>query len=91
MIWKRETKPEGHRRPVTCADLEQKLTEAVRTSHAEFEAFVGVVVERVTAASPGSANWAIRGVKFGRANRDRSSAVLSRCVEGAQQEFEVTD
>ena len=91
MIWKRDTKPEEHRKPVTRAVLEQRLTEAVRTSHAEFEAFVGVVVERVAAASPGSTNWAIRGVKYGRADRDRSSAVLSQCVEEAQREFEVTD
>jgi hypothetical protein len=49
------------------------------------------MVERVAAASPGSADWAIRGVKYGRANRDRSSAVLSHCVEEAQQEFEVMD
>jgi hypothetical protein len=71
--------------------LEQQLTEAVRTSHAEFEGFVGLIIERVAAAPPGSVNWAVRGVKYGRANRDRSSAVLSHCVEEAQQEFEVMD
>jgi hypothetical protein len=91
MIWKRETKPEVKRKPVTRADLEQRLTEAVKTSHAEFEGFVGVIVERVTVASSGGANWAIKGVKYGRANRDRSSTVLAHCVEEAQQEFEVSD
>ncbi len=91
MIWKRDAKPEEHRKLVTRAVLEQRLTEAVRTSHAEFEGFVGLIVERVAAASPGSANWAVRGVKYGRVNRDRSGAVLAHCVDEAQQEFEVTD
>ena len=91
MIWKKDNKPEQRRKPVTRADLERRLTEAVRTSHAEFEGFVGVIVERISATSPGRSNWAIRGVKYGRANRDRSDAVLSHCVEEAEQELEITD
>lgn len=90
MIWKKD-KPEQHRKPVTRAELERRLTEAVKTSHAEFEAFVGVIVERISATSPGRSNWAIQGVKYGRANRDRSDAVLSHCVQEAEQEFEITD
>jgi hypothetical protein len=36
MIWEKDTKPEEHRKPVTRAVLEQQLTEAGRTGHAEF-------------------------------------------------------
>jgi CspA family cold shock protein len=79
------------RKPIARAVLEAQLTEAVKTSHAEFEAFVGVIVERVDPVPPGGANWAVRGVKFGGANRDRSSSVLSHCVEEAQREFELSD
>jgi hypothetical protein len=91
MIWKNETKPEAQRKPIARADLEQTLTEAVRTSHPEFETFVGVIVEPKAPESSGGANWTIKGVKYGPANRDRSAAVLSHCVEEAQQEFELSD
>jgi hypothetical protein len=91
MIWEKDTKPDEHRKPVTRAVLEQQPTEAVRTGHAEFEGFVGLMVERVAAASPGSSTGPSGVSKYRRANRDRSSAVLSHCVEEAQQEFEVMD
>jgi hypothetical protein len=91
MIRKSQTKPETQRKQVARADLEQTLTEAVRTSHPEFETFVGVIVEWTTPTSRGSANWAIRGVRYGKTNRDRSGAVLAHCVEEAQQAFELSD
>jgi hypothetical protein len=79
------------RKPVTRADIEQSLAEAVRTSHPEFETFAGVIVERIVPARPGDANWAVRGVRYGKADRHRSSAVLSHCVEEAQLEFEISE
>jgi hypothetical protein len=79
------------RKSVTRTDLEQSLAEAVRTSHPEFETFVGVIVERIVPAGPGATNWAVRGVKFGKADRHRSGRVLSCCVEEAQLEFEISD
>jgi hypothetical protein len=86
-------KIENHpmRIPVTRIELEQSLAETVRTSHSEFETFVGVIVERIVPAGPGETNWAIRGVKYGKADRHRSSTVLSYCVEEAQVEFEISD
>jgi cold shock CspA family protein len=92
MKWKSKSNAkEEQRKPIARAVLEEQLTEAVRTSHAEFEAFAGVIVERVDPVPQGSANWAIRGIKFGGANRDRSSSVLSHCVEEAQREFELSE
>ena len=67
------------------------MTEAVRTSHPEFETFAGVIVERIVPAGPRDTNWAVRGVKYGKADRQRSGAVLSYCVEEAQVEFEISD
>lgn len=79
------------RKSVTRADLEQSLAEAVRTSHPEFESFAGVIVEGIVPTVPGDTNWAVRGVKYGKADRHRSSTVLSYCVEEAQLEFEISD
>lgn len=91
MIWKSETKSEPKRKAIALAELEQNLTEAVRTSHPEFETFVGVIIERISVASRGAVNWTVKGVRYGKANRERSGAVLSHCVEEAQREFELSD
>jgi hypothetical protein len=79
------------RKPVTRADIEQSLAEAVRTSHPEFETFAGVIVERIVPDGLGHTNWALKGVRYGKADRHRSGTVLSYCVEQAQLEFEISD
>jgi hypothetical protein len=86
-------KSEDHpvRKPMAREALEQALTDAVRASHSEFESFAGVIIERVAPGQPGGANWAIKGVKYGKADRHRSSVVLSHCAEEAQLEFELAD
>lgn len=79
------------RKPMTREALEQSLTEAVRASHSEFESFAGVIVERIVPGEPGGANWAVKGVKYGKADRHRSGVVLSHCAEEAQLGFELSD
>jgi hypothetical protein len=79
------------RKPVTREALEQSLTDAVRASHPEFETFAGVIVERIVPERPGEPNWAVKGVRYGKADRHRSSIVLLHCSEEAQIEFEVSD
>jgi hypothetical protein len=91
LILRKKNEDQPTRKPVTRAALEQSLTEAVRSSHPEFEAFAGVIVERVVPAAPGYANWAVKGVRYGKADRHRSGTVLSYCVEEALLEFEVSD
>jgi cold shock CspA family protein len=81
----------GHRTSITRAALELVITEAVRESDLECKSLIGVIVERVARISPGGANWAIKGVKYGEAERDRCSAVISNCVAELQREFEVSD
>ena len=36
-------------------------------------------------------NWAVRGVRFGKADRDKSGKVLATVVEQMQREFSLTD
>ena len=76
---------------VTRSALEVALAEAVRTSDPECNALVGIVVERVAPASPGGANWIVKGVKYGKVDRARCGVIISRCVEEGQREFEVSD
>jgi hypothetical protein len=79
------------RKPMTREALEQSLTEAVRAGHPEFETFAGVIVERIVPERSGEANWAVKGVRYGKADRYRSAAVLSHCAEEAQLQFELSE
>jgi hypothetical protein len=89
-LWK---KSDDHpvRKPMTREALEQSLTEAVRASHSEFESFAGVVIERVVPEQSGGANWAVKGIKYGKADRYRCGVVVSHCAEEAQLGFELSD
>jgi hypothetical protein len=79
------------RTSITRAALELAIAEAVRGSSPECRDLIGVIVERVVPGSPGSANWVVKGVKYGKAQRDRCRAAISACVEDRQREFEVSD
>ena len=81
----------GKRTVITRAALELAIAEAVRSSNPECTALVGVIVERVAPKSPGGANWAVKGVKYGKAERDRCSASLFKCVEEGLRDFEISD
>jgi hypothetical protein len=85
-----EQKPKG-RTLITRAALELAIAEAVRNSSPECSAFIGVIVERVIPASPGGVNWTVKGIKFGKTERDRCSASVSSYVEERQRDFEVSD
>ena len=87
--WKGEKPPP--RRQVTREELEQSLTEAVRACHPEFETFAGVIVERIVPSPSGGPNWAVKGIKFGAADRHRSGIILSYCVDEAQHQFELAE
>ena len=56
---------------VSSTILQLEITKAVRTFDASCELFMGVFVERAKAKSRSDANWAIKGIKFGKANRDK--------------------
>ncbi len=73
------------------AALEAALVESVRASDPPCEALIEIIVERVVPASLDGANWAVKGVRFGKADRERCSAALCKCVEEAQREFEILD
>jgi hypothetical protein len=80
-----------NRTSITRAALELAIAEAVRESDPGCKALVGVIVERVAPVSSGGANWAIKGVKYGKAERDRCGTAISNCVAEVQREFEVSD
>lgn len=91
LVFRRKGENRSTRKSVGRKEIEQLLTDAVRASHPEFEDFAGVIVERVVPPTPGGANWAIKGIRFGRADRYRSGVILSYCVDEAQMKLELND
>jgi hypothetical protein len=91
MIQKKPEQPTKTRTWITRAALEESLVESVRASEPQCEGLIGIIVERIVPASPDRANWAVKGVKYGKAERERCSAAISKCVEYSQREFEVLD
>jgi CspA family cold shock protein len=81
----------GKRTPITRSALELAIAETVRANDSQCEGLVGIIIERVEPKSPDGANWTVKGVKYGKANRERCLAVLSGCVNDRQVEFEISD
>lgn len=86
-----EGRSAGDRKPISRTELEKILAEAVRTSHPDCKRLVGVIVEKVSPASPGGAGWAVKGVKYGNADRSQCAAALSIHLNQLQQEFQIKD
>jgi hypothetical protein len=83
-------RPADHRRSISPASMEAVITGAVRKAGPCCEAFVGVFVERTAPESPSEPNWTIKGVKFGRAERESAGEVLTAIVEHLQREFDLS-
>jgi len=79
------------RKPIIRAALEQSLADAVRAVAPECQAFIGVIIERVVPETSGGANWAVKGVRYGRADRDRCEAALGMCLHEKQLEYTLSD
>jgi hypothetical protein len=67
------------------------LAENARGSDPQCGGLIEIIVERVVPVSPDGANWAVKGVKYGKAEREACNAAISKVVEEGQREFEVSD
>jgi hypothetical protein len=84
--------PKPQRQPIARADLERAIAEVVKAAGEDCQAFVGVIIERVSAASPGAVtNWILKGVRYGKSNREACDPALAACVAEKQREFELSD
>jgi hypothetical protein len=91
MSRKSDKQTKAKRKPIARAELEKVIADVVKTSNPECEAFAAVILERIAPGSPGDANWAVKGVKYGKANRELCDVALSSCVTEKQLEFELSD
>jgi hypothetical protein len=87
--------PLGKRRDrrslIASATLQSAITEAVQTSEPDCKGFVGVIVQQTKPKSHLETNWAVRGLKFGRADRAKVDKTLATIVERMQREFFLSD
>jgi hypothetical protein len=67
--------------------LRSAITKAVKKADPKCAGFVGVIVQRQTPKAPFDADWAIEGVRFGKADQDTSSLALATIVERMQREL----
>jgi hypothetical protein len=84
LAWHRK-KPSDNRSSVSRERLQSAITKAVKKADPKCEGFVGV--QRETPKARLDADWAIKGVRFGKADRDTSSMALAAIVERMQREF----
>ena len=90
----RKRKPEPSlkkRTGITRAALELALVEIVRGSDPQCKSLAGIIIERAVPGPHGGPNWIVKGIKYGKVERERCSALISRCVEESQRDFEVSD
>jgi hypothetical protein len=91
MIGRKARQPALKRTLIPRAALELIIADAVRNSDPHCGPLVGIIVERVVPTSPDGANWAIKGVKYGKADRERCAAATSDFVKKGLREFEISD
>ena len=89
MDWRLLSKSDK-RSAVSRKHLESEVVKVVK-SVLDCEAFVGVIIQRIEPKSRTDPNWAVRGVRFDKADRDKSGKVLATVVERMQHEFSLTD
>ncbi len=88
---KKTEQTEKKRTWIARAALQSALAESVRGSDPQCEGLIEIIVEHVVPRSPDGANWAVKGVKFGTAEREACSAAIAAVVEESQREFEISD
>ena len=86
MAWHRK-KPSDTRSSVSPERLQPAITKGVKKSDAKCEGFIGVIVQRQTPKARFDADWSVKGVRFGKADRDKCSLALVTIVERMQREF----
>ena len=77
------------REPIRRETLEAAITTAVKRSDPCCEPFIGVTVECISPNSSFEANWAVKGVRFGKSDRKQCNSIMNVIVERLRQEFEI--
>jgi hypothetical protein len=75
------------RNAISRETMQAAITVAVKRADPDCKPFVGVIVQRTIPKSSLETNWAIRGIKFGRADRNKAKEAVDTIVQRLQREF----
>ena len=78
------------RQAVSRADLQAAITDAVKRSDPDCEVFVDVIVEHAEPKSQFDVNWTLKGIKFGRSDREKAAQAVAVVVTRMQREFRLS-
>ena len=90
MLWK-TAKSESARQSIKRADLQSAIKEAVREYDSDCRDLIDVIVERKLPNSQREANWAIKGIRFGRSDRQKVGDAIAIIVKRMQGEFALSE
>jgi hypothetical protein len=65
------------------------ITAAVRKSNPLCENFIGVWIEAGAQTSRGGTSWSVKGIQFGKADREYCGPALATIVERMQKKYEL--
>jgi hypothetical protein len=88
---KRRWHKEERRVSMTKPELERAILAEVKKAAPGCEGLVAVIVRHETPQSHRDPNWAVRGVKFGKADRKIANEALAGVVERMQRELLLSD
>jgi hypothetical protein len=89
MLW--IGKSVDNRQSISRTDLQSAITDAVKQSDPDCEAFIDVIIEHAEPKSKFDANWALRGIKFGRSDRGKAAQAIAVIVARMQREFRLSE
>jgi len=76
---------------MTSPEIELAIAEAVKKTAPGCEDFIGVVIRQTTPKSRLDVNWELRGIRFGKADREMVKEAVASVVERMQREFRLTE
>jgi hypothetical protein len=84
-------RPLDNRKRISREEMQAAITKAVKKADPDCEPFVGVIVEWTKRSSLVEANWSIRGIRFGRADRNKAGDAVNRIVQRMQCDFNLSN
>jgi hypothetical protein len=79
--------PRVRRTQVSRSALETAIAAAIKAFDASCQNFIGVIIETRSTESDLEANWQVKGLRFGKSDRDKARAALNSVLPPMQQQF----
>jgi hypothetical protein len=82
-----EKMPSVPRTEVSQSALESAIAAEIKTFDSSCRDFVGVIIEGRSTDSDSEANWQVKGLRFGKSDREKARLALDSVLPQMQQQF----